>query len=119
MVEPPPEPPTPTAEHADRPATIYAVAAEAGVSIATVSRVLQGAAASPLATEKVLGAARRLNYVPQQSARSLASRRYRTHAMVIGASSGPYWSDLVMGYEEAAAARGQSLLLTVLDPDRR
>ncbi len=102
-----------------RPATIYAVAEAAGVSIATVSRVLRGAeTASPAATRKVLDAARRLSYVPQQAARSLASRRYQTHALVTGASSGPYWSELVIGYEEAATAHGQSLLLSVQDPAR-
>ena len=49
-------------------ATIYSVAELAGVSIATVSRVLSGATVtSPEATEKVLKAAHELAYVPQNS----------------------------------------------------
>lgn len=105
--------------HEDNPdtVTIYSVAEHAGVSIATVSRVLRGnASASAAATEKVLTAAKQLNYVPQNSARSLASRRYRAHAVVIGAMTGPYYSELVMGYEAAAAAHGQSVVLRVSDP---
>src|SRR5690349_3467406 len=76
-------------------ATIYSVAERAGVSIATVSRVLSGTAVtSPEATEKVLKAAHDLAYVPQNSAKSLASARYQTHAVVIGSLDGPYYSEL-------------------------
>jgi len=101
-------------------ATIYSVAERAGVSIATVSRVLSGAAVtSPEATEKVLKAARELAYVPQNSAKSLASRRYQTHAVVIGSLEGPYYSELLMGYEEVAARYDQELLLVVADRPRR
>jgi LacI family transcriptional regulator len=97
-------------------ATIYSVAERAGVSIATVSRVLRGTdTASATATQKVLEAAQSLNYVPQNSARSLATRRYSAHAMVIGAMTGPYYSELIMGYEAAAARHGQSVVLVVAD----
>ena len=101
-------------------ATIYSVAERAGVSIATVSRVLSGTTVtSPEATEKVLKAARELAYVPQNSAKSLASRRYQTHAVVIGSLDGPYYSELLMGYEEVAARYDQGLLLVVADRPRR
>ena len=101
-------------------ATIYSVAERAGVSIATVSRVLSGTAVtSPEATEKVLKAAHELAYVPQNSAKSLASARYQTHAVVIGSLDGPYYSELLMGYEEVAARYDQELLLVVADRPRR
>ena len=101
-------------------ATIYSVAERAGVSIATVSRVLSGTTVtSPEATEKVLTAARELAYVPQNSAKSLASARYQTHAVVIGSLDGPYYSELLMGYEEVAARYDQELLLVVADRPRR
>lgn len=101
-------------------ATIYSVAERAGVSIATVSRVLSGTAVtSPEATEKVLRAAHELAYVPQNSAKSLASARYQTHAVVIGSLDGPYYSELLMGYEEVAARFDQELLLVVADRPRR
>ena len=101
-------------------ATIYSVAERAGVSIATVSRVLSGTTVtSPEATEKVLRAAHELAYVPQNSAKSLASARYQTHAVVIGSLDGPYYSELLMGYEEVAARYDQELLLVVADRPRR
>jgi LacI family transcriptional regulator, galactose operon repressor len=101
-------------------ATIYSVAERAGVSIATVSRVLSGTAVtSPEATERVLKAAHELAYVPQNSAKSLASARYQTHAVVIGSLDGPYYSELLMGYEEVAARYDQELLLVVADRPRR
>ena len=101
-------------------ATIYSVAERAGVSIATVSRVLSGTTVtSPEATEKVLRAAHELAYVPQNSAKSLASARYQTHAVVIGSFDGPYYSELLMGYEEVAARYDQELLLVVADRPRR
>lgn len=101
-------------------ATIYSVAERAGVSIATVSRVLSGTTVtSPESTERVLKAARDLAYVPQNSAKSLASARYQTHAVVIGSLDGPYYSELLMGYEEVAARYDQELLLVVADRPRR
>ena len=101
-------------------ATIYSVAERAGVSIATVSRVLSGTAVtSPEATERVLKAAHELAYVPQNSAKSLASARYQTHAVVIGSLDGPYYSELLLGYEEVAARHDQELLLVVADLPRR
>ena len=64
-------------------------------------------------------AARELAYVPQNSAKSLASARYQTHAVVIGSLDGPYYSDLLMGYEDVAARYDQELLLVVADRPRR
>lgn len=99
------------------PVTIYSVAERAGVSIATVSRVLSGQSpVSDSARDKVLAAVRQLNYVPQNSARSLASRRHHAYALVIGALTGPYYSELIMGFEEAATGYGQSVLLMVAGP---
>jgi len=67
----------------------------------------------------VLKAAHELAYVPQNSAKSLASARYQTHAVVIGSLDGPYYSELLMGYEEVAARYDQELLLVVADRPRR
>jgi len=93
-------------------ATIYSVADRAGVSIATVSRVLQG---SPLVSErartKVQDAARELNYVPLAAARNLAVRQHEAHGLVLPELSGPYYSELLMGFESRAAALGQSVVL--------
>src|SRR6478735_766777 len=60
-----------SADPAGAGATIYSVADRAGVSIATVSRVLQGAAVvSETTRRKVLDAVDALNYVPLGAARS-------------------------------------------------
>lgn len=94
------------------PATIYAVAREAGVSIATVSRVLSHPDVVAAHTRaKVRAAIADLDYVPAGSARSLAVRQNEAHGLVLPELSGPYYSELLMGYEAAAADAGQSVVL--------
>ncbi|GAA2009815.1 LacI family DNA-binding transcriptional regulator [Nakamurella flavida] len=98
-----------------RPATIYSVAERAGVSIASVSRVLQGSTATSARTrDKVLTAVRELEYLPQTAARSLAVRRSEAHGVVLGDLGGPYYSELMLGYQSVAARHGQSVVLRLL-----
>ncbi|GAA1686474.1 LacI family DNA-binding transcriptional regulator [Kribbella yunnanensis] len=97
-----------------RPATIYDVAALAKLSIATVSRVLQGTGpVSEKARARVGQAAAELNYVPLRAARSLAVQRHEAHGLVLPDLSGPFYGDLLMGYERWAGEHGQSVVLTV------
>src|SRR3954451_16645293 len=97
-------------------ATIYSVAALAGVSIASVSRVLQGSTAVSDRTKvKVLAAAEQLNYVPLGAARSLAVRHHEAHGLVLPELTGPYYSELLMGFESRAAELGQSVTLMLAD----
>lgn len=112
-------PPGPTG----RPATIYDVAALAKLSIATVSRVLQGTGpVSAKARARVDQAAKELNYVPLRAARSLAVQRHEAHGLVLPDLAGPFYGDLLMGYERWAGEHGQSVILTVThgnpDPSR-
>ena len=104
-----------TTRHAPKPATgatIYSVAERAGVSIATVSRVLQGRAVVSGATrQKVLDAVEALHYVPLGAARSLAVRHHEAYGLVIPELTGPYYSELLMGFETRAAELGQSVVL--------
>ena len=87
------------------------------MSIATVSRVLQGTrTTSPQTRAKVLQAVDDLDYVPLQAARSLAVQRHDAHGIVLPDLTGPYYSELLMGYESAAAELGQSVVLAVLQP---
>jgi DNA-binding LacI/PurR family transcriptional regulator len=98
----------------DRPVTIYTVAALAGVSIATVSRVLSGSTpASPMTRRKVLRAVEELDYVPLRSARPVAAPRHETHGLVLPGLNGPYFSELLTGYESAAAQYGQSVVVVL------
>ncbi|MET7276951.1 LacI family DNA-binding transcriptional regulator [Kribbella sp. NPDC005582] len=97
-----------------KPATIYDVAARAKLSIATVSRVLQGTGpVSEKARARVGQAAAELNYVPLRAARSLAVQRHEAHGLVLPDLSGPFYGDLLMGYERWAGEHGQSVVLTV------
>lgn len=71
-------------QHSSPSATIEQVAALAGVSRSTVSRVVNGSdAVSPAAREAVDAAIVELKYVPNQAARSLASRQTRAIALII------------------------------------
>jgi LacI family transcriptional regulator len=106
-----------------RPATIYDVAALAKLSIATVSRVLQGTGpVSAKARARVDQAAQELNYVPLRAARSLAVQRHEAHGLVLPDLAGPFYGDLLMGYERWAGEHGQSVVITVthgnVDPRR-
>jgi len=106
-----------TRKQGRRPTTIYSVAQLAGVSIATVSRVLQGTrTTSPQTRSKVLQAVDDLDYVPLQAARSLAVQRHDAHGIVLPDLTGPYYSELLMGYDSAAAELGQSVVLAVVHP---
>ena len=101
-------------------ATIYSVAAAAGVSIASVSRALQGSSeVSERTRAKVLAAAAKLNYVPLAAARSLAVRHHEAFALVLPELDGPYFSELMMGFEAQASELGHSvvLLMTAGKPD--
>jgi LacI family transcriptional regulator len=106
-----------TRKQGRRPTTIYSVAQLAGVSIATVSRVLQGTrATSPQTRANVLAAVQELDYVPLQAARSLAVHRHEAHGIMVPDLIGPYYSELLMGYESAAAELGQSVVIVVAHP---
>ena len=75
------EPDSPRAEH--RP-TVWGVAALAGVSKTTVSRVLTGSPrVSPQARIAVEKAIEKLNYVPNRAARALVTRRADTLALIV------------------------------------
>jgi LacI family transcriptional regulator len=93
-------------------ATIYSVADLAGVSIATVSRVLQGSTAvSEKTRQLVLDAVDELDYVPSGAARSLAVRHHETHGLVLPELGGPYYAELLVGFETRAAELEQSVIL--------
>jgi len=106
-----------TSKQGRRATTIYSVAQLAGVSIATVSRVLQGTRpASPQTRANVLAAVEELDYVPLRAARSLAVRRHEAHGLVVPDLIGPYYSEMLMGYYAAAAQLGQSVVIVVAHP---
>ena len=90
------------------------VAAEVGVSTATVSLVLRGIAGPSEATrERVLEAASRLGYRPDRAASVLASRRSRLIGIQMDVSN-PFHAQLVEDVHEAADRHGYQLVLSTV-----
>jgi len=93
-------------------ATIRDVARHAGVSIATVSRVMRDSTdVRPDTKERVLAAATALEYTPSQLGRQLAERRHAANGIVFPDLSGPYYAEVVLGYESVAAELRRSVLI--------
>lgn len=98
--------------------TIADVARRAGVSTATVSRVLAGVGrARPDTRERVVGAARDLGYRPSGIARSLKLQTTRTLGLIVTDIENPFFPQLVRSVEDAARAAGYALLLCNADDD--
>lgn len=98
--------------------TIRDVAAVAGVSPATVSRVLNGdARVAPSLVEKVRRAADKLGYRPNRQARSLRTRATTVLGLIISDIQNPFFTAIVRGVEDAASARGFSVVLANADED--
>ena len=101
--------------------TIEDVAARSGVSTATVSRVLSGSVpARPETRERVLSAARELDYRPSGVARALKRQETRTLGLLITDIANPFYPQIVRSVEEAAHERGYGIVLcnAADDPDR-
>jgi LacI family transcriptional regulator len=83
-------------------ATIHDVAAEAGVSIATVSRVLNNTDyVSDEVRERVLAAAEKLHYRPNRVAQSLRSSRSQTIGVLVPQIDQPFFSKLTFAIQQA------------------
>jgi len=92
--------------------TIFDVAKRAGVSIATVSRVLtQPEVVAPATRRKVMAAVERLGYAPNASAKNLRVRSTRRLIATVPDISRPVYSLILVGIEDAANRLGYSVLL--------
>ncbi len=99
-----------------RKPTIKDVATRAGVSVGTVSRVLNGSkATSPEAREAVLAAAQGLGYLPNAHARSLRSDHSGTIALLVPDIRNPFFAELARVVEKAALDHGLATLLCNAD----
>ena len=103
-----------------RPTTISDVARATGVSIATVSRALNGAprGVRALVRRRVLKAAAALDYRPNALARGLLSQRTNTLALLITDIANTYFAEVARGVEDACQKRGYSLFLCNTDRSR-
>jgi len=101
--------------------TIADVARRSGVSTATVSRVLSGAApARPTTRERVLAAVRELEYRPSGVARALKRSETRTIGLLITDIGNPFFPQIVRAVEDRAHASGYGVVLcnAADDPER-
>ncbi|MET8943394.1 LacI family DNA-binding transcriptional regulator [Streptomyces sp. NPDC004542] len=92
--------------------TMADVARSAGVSVATVSHVLNGTRpVLPHTRRAVLDAVDELGYTPNTLARSLVTSRTRSIGLAVSAISNPYFTEILQGVEAAALEEGYSLLI--------
>jgi len=95
-----------------QPVTIYDVAQRVGVSIATVSRALRGSPEVAQTTrDRVLQAVTDMKFRPNRMGQSLAEGQHAANGIVFPDLSGPYYAEVVLGYEEVAAELGRSVLI--------
>jgi LacI family transcriptional regulator len=107
---------SPTAKNrqkkAGKAASIYDVARESGVSVFTVSAVVNNKShVGKSLREKVEAAIRKLNYRPNLVARSLAKQKTHTIGMIVPDIGNPFFPIVVRGAEDAAQKHGYNLLL--------
>lgn len=102
--------------------TLHDVAREAGVSLATASRALNGSTRTVHESyrQRVLEAAARLNYTPNLSAQAVARGSSLTVALLVADIADPYFSSLASGVVAEADRAGLAVTMAVTgrDPER-
>ncbi len=89
-------------------ATIYEVSKLAGVSLATISRVINGTGkVSEKTSKKVRDAIRTLDYRPSSAAKSLASNRSDSIGVLVSEFHGPFYGAMMSGIESELRAKGK------------
>ncbi len=99
--------------------TIYDVAREANVSMATVSRVVNGNPnVKPVTRKKVLEVIERLGYRPNAVARGLASKKTTTVGVIIPDISSIFYAELARGIEDIATMYKYNIILSNSDQNK-
>ncbi|MEC7132230.1 MAG: LacI family DNA-binding transcriptional regulator [Pseudomonadota bacterium] len=94
--------------------TIYQVAERAGVSLSTVSRVLNGkASVNKVLKERVEKAVKELNYRPNSVARSLANNRTDSVGVLVPELNAPFFGDLKQAVESTLRAADKHVIISV------
>lgn len=100
--------------------TIYDVAREANVSMATVSRVVnKNPNVKPSTRKKVLDTIERLNYRPNAVARGLASKKTTTVGAIIPDISSVFFAELARGIEDIATMYNYNIILSNSDQNKQ
>ena len=99
-------------EKTDRKLTIVEIADMAGVSVSTVSRVINDKGPMREDTRaRVQKVIERANYMPNKLAKGLASQHSRTIALIIPDVANPFFADIIHGVENTVMPLGYSLYL--------
>lgn len=94
-------------------ATIYEVSELAGVSLATVSRVINDSGkVSEKTRQKVLAAMKKLGYRPNTIAQSLASNRSNSVGVLVPELHGPFFGVMLSSIESELRAAGKHVIIT-------
>lgn len=101
-------------------ATLRDVADLAGVTVTTVSRMLNGRVnVSEKTKEKIENAMRELGYRPNEMARALAKKQSNLIGLMVPSARQYFFAELIQGVENAVAAQNCQLLLCVSDQDTK
>lgn len=93
-------------------ATLKDVAKETGLTVSTVSRVLNNRGyISEEARQKVYDAMKKLNYHPNEVARSLSKKSTNTIGIIVPHIKHPYFSELISNLENQASKKGYKIIL--------
>jgi LacI family transcriptional regulator len=101
--------------------SIHEVARRAKVSIATVSRTINGVpTVTPQLSRRVWKVIEELGYYPNTQARALVSGRSRIFGLIVSEITNPFFPEIVQGFEDLAVQHNYEILTTstVHDPKR-
>jgi len=104
----------------ERQLTSGDVARYAGLSVATVSRVMHDSPrVSPEARRRVEEAVAALGYTPNALARGLVTRTTRTIAVLVSSIADPFWAEIIRGIEDQAVEAGYAAFIASSYEDAR
>lgn len=96
--------------------TIYDIAREAGVSIATVSQVINGKGKiSPKKIKEIIDVMERLNYMPSGIASALAGKNTYTIGLLVPDISNPFFAEIARAIEDQGSHLGYSIMICSTD----
>jgi DNA-binding LacI/PurR family transcriptional regulator len=99
---------------------IRTVAQLAKVSIATVSRTINGVSTvNPTMARRVWDAIEKLDYFPNTQARALVSGRSRLLGLIVSEITNPFFPELIQGFEDIAVEHGYEILISSTNYDPR
>lgn len=102
-------------------ATIYQVAEEAGVSTATVSKVINNKGVISTGTKRrVLEATRKLNYLPNEMAKALTRQKTKMIGLLVSDLASPFFAELTKSINDQCQVDGFNIMVCSTDghPDK-